>query len=135
LTDVDDDSIALLRQLGDVLKRSAADDLAALLSGAKKLAIVPKNWRPTQGDRVPSDRAPRQLKRELPSAAAVRAQLVDARVSDERQKILIDLEMTQAEARRMAADLGVKGASKATPQVAISRIVAYFADLDLAAQA
>jgi hypothetical protein len=136
MTDIDDEAIALLRQLGDLLKRSAADDLAALLSGSAKLAIVPKNWRPPAKDSgVSSARAPRQAPRSLPSAATIRAQLVDAQTSSDREKILTDLNLSQAEARRLAADLGAKGASKLTTDLAIAKILDYFADLDVAERA
>jgi len=134
MTEPDDETIAVLLHLGDLLKRTAADELKSLLTGDSKLVIVPKSWRPQKTGTSPqTSTAP--SKASQPPAAAVRAQLVEAGTPDARRRVLHGLEMTQAQARRMAADLGVKGASKATAEQAIDRILAYFADLESAAVA
>jgi hypothetical protein len=131
VTEPDDETVALLQQLGEVLRKSQPDDLKALLSGVAKLAIVPKSWRPSQTGRGTAN-APTKAGTSTPSAAAVRVQLTEATTSDARRSVLLSLNLTQAQARRLATDLGVKGASKATIEQAVDKIVANFADLDLA---
>src|SRR5215831_18258504 len=94
VTEPDDETIAVLLHLGDLLKRTAAQDLKSLLSGDSKLVIVPKGWRPQ-----PPGTSPRKPtapdKASLPAASVVRAQLVEAPTLDARRELLHALEMTQ----------------------------------------
>lgn len=113
LNDVNDELVAGLKLVADLLKKAAADQLQALLSGELKLAIVPKNWKPPT---------------KIPPVPTVRAQLIEAPDSAARIEILSAFEMNATQARKLAKDLGVMGAGRLSADEAITRISRYFAD-------
>jgi hypothetical protein len=68
----------------------------------------------------------------LPSAVAIRQRLIEESTSDARREILQGFGMSQKQARDLAKDLGVKGASRLGTDKAIEKVVEYFADFDYA---
>jgi hypothetical protein len=127
MNDLDADLIAALRLVGDLIKKAADDDLRALLAGEAKLKIVPAGWRV-----VPpaAPKPPPVPKAVVPPASVVRAQLIELRGAESRRALLVGLGMNSTQARKLATDLGVRGAGRSTASEAIDRIIGYFADSD-----
>jgi hypothetical protein len=121
-----DELVAALKLVGDLLRKSAGEDLKSLLAGDSKLVIVPKAWRPTP-PRTPTTRQ-RVEKVEIPTASVVRSRLLEATDSLTRVALLSSFKMNATQARKLAKDLGVNGAQRSTPDEAIEKIAAYFAD-------
>ncbi len=125
MNDLDDDLIAALRLVGDLVKKAAADDLRSLLAGEAKLRIVPPGWR------LVPPAAPKPKKATVPPASAIRAQLIELSSSDSRRDMLFGLGMNATQARKLATDLGIRGAGRSTVDQAIDKIIDYFADSEV----
>lgn len=124
-----DDFVAALRLVGDLLKTAAGDDLKALLAGDAKLRIVPKGWKLTgPGAATTARAAPRTSRAKLPPLPEIRARLLACASTADQRALLGALDMSPTQARGLAKDLGVRGASRSTVEEAIGKIVSYFAD-------
>jgi hypothetical protein len=127
----DDELVAVLKHLGDVLlQRSAGDDLKALLAGDAKLVIVRADWRvvPPATPRSTPAKPARLPRVEIPAASRVRMQILEAPSTDARRTLLQGLGMNQTQARRLATDLGVKSAGRSTIDQAIEKILEYYSE-------
>lgn len=126
----DDELVAVLKHLADVLtKKSAPDDLKALLAGEAKLVIVRNDWKvtPPTAQRPVPVRVARPPKVEIPPAARVRMQILET-PTDGRRVLLQNLGMNVTQARKLATELGVKGAGRSNVEQVIDKILDYFSE-------
>lgn len=103
--------IALVK-IGDLLKKAKPEQIKSLLNGEARLEIVPNGWTAPKPPPAPRPAKTAKPRPQQPSAPAVEQQLRTFTSSDAATAFLAGQDLNLTQARKLASDLGLRGASR-----------------------
>jgi hypothetical protein len=124
---------ALLR-VGEFLKKAKPEHIKSLLKDEARLEIVPTGWKVSP---PPAPKPPRLAKPKVqqPSASMVEQQLRALASTEQATDLLVKMGLNLTQTRKLASDLGLRGANKLQADEVVELIVRTFVGARLDSEA